>query len=287
MAIANDRNNALYFTQALRILLADDHALNREIAVEAIRRHFENADIVEAATGKEVVDILQANLTDFQNRPGLVLMDMQMPEMTGIEATHYIREHISADLPIIALTASTTPEEMESALAAGMNRHLSKPFKPQELARAIAETLHLQIVPVALAPAPPPPSATAATEGAAAFDLTFLRDFTNGEEAQVQYFLQKFMENYPLEIKHLEAALITVDREALFQVAHSFRPQLEFVGLHQAAKLTLQLEQGARAGQAATELAALLEQVKAVLQSLPVLYAMAATPIAKTAGTEA
>ncbi|MFN0174837.1 MAG: response regulator [Saprospiraceae bacterium] len=121
--------SSLFFDRPLRILLADDNALNREIATEAIRRHFENAEIVEAVNGKEAVEQMQNG--DFD----LVLMDMQMPEMTGTEATRYIRQHISTDIPIIALTASTTPEEIENALESGMTRHLGKPFKPRELAR--------------------------------------------------------------------------------------------------------------------------------------------------------
>jgi len=73
------------------------------------------------------------DLTTFQklsNLPyfDLILMDMQMPEMTGTEATRCIRQHLSADIPLIALTASATPEEIEKALESGMNRHLGKPF---------------------------------------------------------------------------------------------------------------------------------------------------------------
>ncbi|NUO02666.1 MAG: response regulator, partial [Saprospiraceae bacterium] len=121
------RGGDLHFTQPLRILLADDNALNREIATAAIRKHFENAEIVEAATGREAVDLLASQPFD------VILMDMQMPEMTGTEATRHIRQNLHIDIPVIALTASATPEEIETALHSGMNRHLGKPFKPHEL----------------------------------------------------------------------------------------------------------------------------------------------------------
>ena len=247
----------LYFTQPLRILLADDNALNREIATGAIRKHFENAEITEAATGRQVIDWLASQPFD------LILMDMQMPEMSGTEATHYIRENISAEIPIIALTASATREEIGRALDAGMNRHLAKPFKAQELAQAIAGVQ-------GLIPAPEPrPAAVAPPEPPHIVpDLAFLRDFCDGDEAQVQYFLQKFQEQYPFEIEKLETALGAEDRETLYRAAHSFRPQLEFIGLPEAAGLVLRLEQGAHDNCAFGELTALLQQVKAALQRL-------------------
>lgn len=196
-----------------------------------------------------------------------------MPEMTGTQATRYIRTHLQAekrDIPIIALTASATPEEIGSALESGMNRHLSKPFKPRELAQVVAETLGLK--------------ADSGTQGLTNFqqlpnlkiaahtdidnqpNLRFLADFCDGDEAQMRHFIQKFMEQYPLEIERLKVALRNGDRDATYQVAHSFRPQLEFVGLKKAAALTLLLEQGAREGMVLAELADLLLQIEAALQ---------------------
>lgn len=259
--------DALYFTQPLRILLADDNALNREIAMEAIRRHFVNAEIVEAVNGKEAIEQLES--ADFD----LLLMDMQMPKMTGTEATRYIRSHFQdkkRDIPIIALTASATLEEIESALESGMNRHLSKPFKPRELAQVAAETLEFRTV-----------SGMQDFENLPKFqavshsgldnqpDLRFLNDFCDGDEAQMQHFIQKFLTQYPLEIERLEAALQHEDWESIYQTAHSFRPQLEFVGLKKAAELALLLEQGARGEIAPGELADLLLLLKAALQELP------------------
>jgi len=262
--------DALHFTRPLRILLADDNALNREIAIEAIRRHFENAEIVEAVNGKEAVERLESEAFD------VILMDMQMPEMTGTQATRYIRTHLQAekrDVPIIALTASATPEEIGNALESGMNRHLSKPFKPRELAQVIAETLGLKT--------------DSGTQGLTNLqnltnlkiashtdidnqpDLRFMADFCDGDETQMRHFIQKFMEQYPVEIKRLGAALRNGDRDAMCQVAHSFRPQLEFVGLQKAAALALQLEQSVREGMTFDELSDLMNQISAVLEKLP------------------
>jgi CheY-like chemotaxis protein len=272
------KNDTLHFTQPLRILLADDNSLNLEIATEAIRRHFENAVIVEARNGKEAVAQFQSGAFD------LILMDMQMPEMTGTEATRYIRQQLASDISIIALTASATPEEIENALESGMNRHLGKPFKPRELAQVVAEVLGLDgSVPAALAAGKTQdptankeakistPSLPAAK--AAGTDLAFLRDFCDGDEVQMRHFIQKFLDQYPLELQRLEAALQQGDREAIYQTAHSFRPQLEFVGLKSAADKALQIERGAREGLPFSTLLDLMKQIKTALEDLPIAEA--------------
>ncbi len=252
-----DLGDSLYFSQPLRILLADDNSLNREIATEAIRRHFENAEIVEAVNGKETVELLGQQAFD------IVLMDMQMPKMNGIEATRHIRQQFTGQkqtVPIIALTASATPEEIEKALESGMNRHLGKPFKPVQLAQVIAEVLGLSVGEKTSARFQTSPTLAPVLGGD--FDLRFLRDFCKGDEEQVQHFIQKFKAQCPLEIKRLEAAFEKQDREAIYQAAHSFKPQLEFVGLKVAAALAMELEKGAKSGAAIEALNHLFGQLK-------------------------
>ncbi|HAD13276.1 MAG TPA: hypothetical protein DCF33_12665, partial [Saprospirales bacterium] len=242
---------SLFFAQKLRVLLADDNALNREIATEALLRHFENAEIKEAVNGKEVLDWLKQQSFD------LILMDMQMPEMSGLEATRFIRKNLSNEIPIIALTASATPEEIDHALHAGMNRHLGKPFKPAQLARIIESVLNLQEHDSKQAT----PSEKASQQNIRSrypdYDLRFLEDFCDGDEVQMQYFLDKFEAQYPIEINRLKEALVRADREAIYRVAHGFRPQLEFVGLHKAVTIMLRIEQGSRQGVSFAELEAL------------------------------
>ncbi len=164
-------------------------------------------------------------------------------------ANNDCRENISAEISIIALTASATREEIGRALDAGMNRHLAKPFKAQELAQAIAGVQGLipasEPRPAAVAPREPPHIAP---------DLRFLHDFCDGDETQMRYFLQKFQEQYPFELEKLETALQNEDREA------------ESVGLKGAGVLIWRMEQGPRASLSFEELATLLEQVKNALQ---------------------
>jgi len=116
---------------ALRILLAEDNPVNQRVAATLLQQ--DGHAVVVANDGFEAVALAQGEVFD------VVLMDMQMPGMDGLEATRRIRAlggRWSA-LPIIAMTANAQPEDVEKCLAAGMNEHVGKPFDPARLYRAI------------------------------------------------------------------------------------------------------------------------------------------------------
>ncbi len=115
-----------------RVLLAEDNEINQQIAVELLGS--EGVEVVVAGNGREVVEKLLQEGTRYD----IVLMDIQMPEMDGYEATRRIRAiERFADLPIIAMTAHALVQERQKAAEAGMNDHISKPIDPS----AMFETL--------------------------------------------------------------------------------------------------------------------------------------------------
>jgi CheY-like chemotaxis protein len=116
---------------SLRILVVDDNELNG-IMVEAMLKH-DGHDVVVVSNGVRAVSAVQAERFD------LVLMDMQMPVMDGMDATRAIR-HLSGpakDIPIIALTANAMTEDVRNCRAAGMNDHLAKPLERELLRQAL------------------------------------------------------------------------------------------------------------------------------------------------------
>lgn len=114
-----------------RILLVDDHDINRELG--AILLTPLGHEVVLAASGDEAVRLIQQEAFD------LVLMDVQMPEMSGIAATRAIRAlDIGKSLPIVALTAHAMRHQVEECLKAGMDGHVAKPFSAQTLQSAIS-----------------------------------------------------------------------------------------------------------------------------------------------------
>jgi signal transduction histidine kinase/ActR/RegA family two-component response regulator len=117
----------------VRLLVVDDTETNREIAIKLLS--LEGAICEPAENGRAAIERLRANPFDFD----LVLMDVQMPDMDGLEATRIIRHDLGlVDLPVIALTAGTMASQREVALAAGMNGFVAKPFRLRELVAALS-----------------------------------------------------------------------------------------------------------------------------------------------------
>jgi signal transduction histidine kinase/FixJ family two-component response regulator len=116
----------------LRILVAEDNALNQQVALGLLTRQGHVVEIV--ADGREAIEAVRARSYD------VVLMDVHMPELDGLAATREIRRLRGerGRVPIIALSASVLPSETEQCLAAGMDAHLAKPIAPAALAEALA-----------------------------------------------------------------------------------------------------------------------------------------------------
>jgi CheY-like chemotaxis protein/anti-sigma regulatory factor (Ser/Thr protein kinase) len=128
--------DALEPMAVLRVLVAEDNAVNQRLATRLLEKRGHRVTVT--ANGREAVEA-QANQTF-----DLVLMDVQMPEMDGFEATAAIREmerHNGAHLPIIALTAHAMKGDRERCLNAGMDGYLSKPIRPQELDEVLEKYL--------------------------------------------------------------------------------------------------------------------------------------------------
>jgi CheY-like chemotaxis protein len=114
----------------LKILLAEDNPVNQRVAIYNLTRLGHKVDIAE--NGQEAVAM------GIANRYSIILMDIQMPVMSGIEATHGIRQwekttRQAREIPIIAMTAEALIGDMENFLAEGMNGYISKPFKMKDL----------------------------------------------------------------------------------------------------------------------------------------------------------
>lgn len=125
--VNQDELSSLY---GAKILLAEDNALNQELAVELLEQ--KHIRVTIANDGQEAVDLLKKQSFDG------VLMDCQMPVLDGYTATQVIRADISADIPILAMTANAMAGDREKALAAGMNDHIAKPIMPVQMFQTMA-----------------------------------------------------------------------------------------------------------------------------------------------------
>ncbi len=124
-----------------RFLIAEDNELNLEIAVELIGTT--NAVLEAAVNGKEAVEKFAASLPGYYD---LILMDVQMPEMDGYEATKAIRAMERSDgktIPILAMTANAFSEDKAKSLSCGMNGHINKPIELTEVFQKISKALKM------------------------------------------------------------------------------------------------------------------------------------------------
>jgi CheY-like chemotaxis protein len=121
---------------SLRILLAEDSPVNQRLASALLTKRGHHVAI--AGNGREAIDLLERQPFD------VVLMDVQMPEVDGLEATRAIRareQGRGGHVPIVAMTAHAMPGDREKCLEAGMDRYLTKPIQPALLHAAIAEAV--------------------------------------------------------------------------------------------------------------------------------------------------
>ncbi|NBU18623.1 MAG: response regulator [Betaproteobacteria bacterium] len=124
---------------AYRFLVVDDHPINRLLARQILQRHWKNSAVVEADNGINALTELKANRFD------LVLMDMVMPEMDGIEATQRLRQELQGDaanIPVLGLTANVNPNDLERFAKAGVDDTVLKPFEQDKLCAQVQHLLN-------------------------------------------------------------------------------------------------------------------------------------------------
>jgi CheY-like chemotaxis protein len=120
--------------QAVRFLVADDHPVNRLLLNKVLKNAWPNSLVVGVEDGQKAIE--QLTQQDFD----LVLMDMVMPQMDGIETTAFIRGQLSGPMrhvPVLGLTANVNPQDLERFKASGLNDVLLKPFEPVQLCTQI------------------------------------------------------------------------------------------------------------------------------------------------------
>jgi len=216
----------------LRILLAEDNPVNQQVATAMLLKRGHQVDVV--GNGREAVDAVGAERYD------LVLMDIQMPEMDGFEATAQIRAlPQGGTLPIIALTAHALSGERERCLARGMSGYLAKPFKAHELFAVVEGRGPDGAEPAA--PAPPPVDVAA-----------FRRTMEEAGAAEaVDGILATFVETLPQRLDALAAATAGDTAEPIERAAHAFKSAAATIGARHLAALLEQIEAAARDGDVA------------------------------------
>jgi CheY-like chemotaxis protein/HPt (histidine-containing phosphotransfer) domain-containing protein len=222
-------------TSSLRILLAEDNPVNQKVALRLLERLGYGADV--ASTGLEALAALERERFD------VVLMDVQMPELDGLDAARRICERWPRDVRprIIAMTANAMAEDREACFAAGMDDYLAKPIRPDELADALSRfEPRRQNGDEASEPAAAPLDAEA---------LDNLREL--GGDEFVGEVIDTFVADAPDLLATLRRSIADEDAAELRRMAHTLKSNGATFGAVTFADLCRELEQRAKDGQLA------------------------------------
>ncbi len=219
----------------LRVLLAEDNPVNQQVAVAMLVKRGHEVHV--SSNGREAVEAVKRRDYD------VVLMDIQMPEMDGFEATHAIRALPKGkDLPIIGLTAHALSGERERCLSHGMTDYLAKPFKAHELFALVEGTAEPRTV---TEPAPEPLTPPVDLEG---FRMTLQEA---GAEQALYSIIDTFVRQAPDRLAALAGAVAGGTGDDIAKAAHVYRGAAATIGARELAGLLETVETTARAGDVA------------------------------------
>jgi CheY-like chemotaxis protein len=230
-----------------RVLLAEDNAVNQKVAVRMLEKLGYRADV--AANGLEALEVLS------RGRYGAVLMDVQMPEMDGYEATAEIRrreEGSERHTPVIAMTANAMQGDREKAIEAGMDDYVSKPVKLE----ALAGVLKRWVLQEEEAKADTTTSArdagnSLATTGGSV-DVSVLMGLRElqgeGEPDILDELIELFLDEVPTQLKALREAAHIGETQSVERIAHTLKGSSANMGALRMEALCAELEETVRSG---------------------------------------
>jgi PAS domain S-box-containing protein len=214
-----------------KILLVEDNLINQKVTLLLLQKV--GLIVTIAGNGKEAVERLEAG-----ERFDLVIMDLQMPEMNGLQATAYIRNKLKLQLPIIAMTASALRNERERCFEMGMNEYLTKPFVPAELFRQLCrfldcgQTLQLE------------PAQKNEIQPNELYNLAYLHELE--DDGYLAETLTLFLETTPGQLEELRQSVLHEQWSEVHARAHKLKSSFGMLQIASMLELAAAIEAGAK-----------------------------------------
>lgn len=202
----------------VKILLFEDNLFNQRLAIKSVESFGFSIDA--AIDGEKGLALLKQNTYD------LILMDLQMPGMSGYDVTRVIREDLKMNIPIIAMTAHSLVGEKDRCLEAGMNDYLSKPFKQDDLKEKINEVLQrtnehtLKEESATIKPNNMEP----------AINVSYLKELSNGDKSFEKELLDLFLNDTAKDMRLIKESFEQKNINKIREISHKIKPSLQVIG---------------------------------------------------------
>ncbi|MFK7949740.1 MAG: response regulator [Saprospiraceae bacterium] len=223
---------------SVKVLIAEDNLMNQKLISEIMKKW--ECDFEIAGDGQIAYDKL------IEKHYDLVLMDVNMPKMSGYQVAEKIRGEVNSpnrSVPMIAFTAAALQSEKEKVFASGMNEFVSKPFVPANLKRVMIQLLTGKIVerkktPETVSNKSKESSATRQVT----IDLSYLKEFSGGDISFVKEMISLFVNDAPNQTVLLEKYLDNQDWMKLSKLAHRMKPNFQMLGMENQRETAFNIE---------------------------------------------
>jgi CheY-like chemotaxis protein/HPt (histidine-containing phosphotransfer) domain-containing protein len=215
--------------EGLKILIVEDNEINRLVAKNTFKRH--NCILEEAANGIEAIEKLRSKEFD------IILMDIQMPVMDGLLATQYIRNEMGSEIPIIALTANASKDDEMIYRSAGMNDHLSKPFRQDALFEKIRSLCDAQLMKKERV------EVSIEQEVLANYSLSNIEEIAAGDQEFIVSIVETFCTNTPNYLRQIAEGIASKDLEKIRFSAHQMKPSIDILMVTEVKETIREIEE--------------------------------------------
>jgi PAS domain S-box-containing protein len=210
------------------ILVAEDDELN-QLLIKAIFEKFK-VPFTIANNGKEVLELLKLEHFD------MILMDIEMPELNGLETTKFIRQQLKIEIPIIALTAHESENDKRLFESIGMNDYVTKPFKKEMLLNVISRQFEIKnekdisFQSESLSNTEP------------LYNLNTLREMSQGDKGFLTSIVETFIQNTPIYLDQIKTGFQANDLNMVYRAAHQMKPSIDFFNVEKGKTVVRAIE---------------------------------------------
>ena len=220
------------------VLLVEDNELNQMVAENSLT--YFGCQVTKADNGRIALEILSQQEFD------IILMDIQMPELDGIETTKILRNELGRKIPIIALTANAFKTEIDNCISAGMNGYITKPFNEEDLLQIIYKYTRSEKI----------TNTNLSDISEILYDLKYIKALSRGDDDFVKKMISIFILQTEETVALIDQAFDNKDYAEIARLVHKIKPGIQGVGIHSLSESVKTLEISA----------------KEMTEELPVLY---------------